>query len=76
MSALNTNATSFANIFKLLDIPLTLPVGIAIVEHSFSEIKTVKTRLHSRLTDVNLARLMKIAIDGPQLSTTDFSKNS
>ena len=36
--------------------------------------KVVKTRLSSRMNDVNLARLMRIAIEGPQLSTTDFSE--
>ena len=70
----NTYATMFPNIFKLLDILLTLPVGTATVEHSFSQMKMVKTRLRSRLNDVNLARLMRIAIEGPQLSTTDFSE--
>ena len=34
----------------------------------------VKTRLCSRLNDVNLTRLMRIEIDDPQLSTTDFSE--
>ena len=51
----NTYATMFPNIFKLLDILLTLPVGTATVEHSFSQMKMVKTRLRSRLNDVNLA---------------------
>ena len=54
MTALNTHATIFLNIFKLLDILLTLPVGTATVESSFSQMKMVKTRLHSRLNDVNL----------------------
>ena len=39
-----------------------------------SRMKMAKTRLCSRLNDVNLARLMKIAIEGPQLSKTDFSE--
>ena len=74
MTALNTYATTFPNIFKLLDILLTLPVGTATVERSFSQMKMVNTRLHSRLNDVNLTRLMRIAIEGPQLSKTDFSE--
>ena len=45
----------------------------ATVERSFSQMKMVKTRLCSRLNDVNLARLI-IAIEGPQLSTTDFNE--
>ena len=74
--ASNTYATIFPNIFELLDILLTLPVGTATctVECSFSQMKMVKTRLRSRLSDVNLARLMRIAIEGPQLSATDFSE--
>ena len=64
----------FPNIFKLLDILLTLPVETATVERSFSQMKMVKTRLRFRLNDVNFARLMKIAIEGPRLSTTDFNE--
>ena len=56
MRTLNTYATTciFPNIFKLLDILLTLSVGTATVERSFSQMKMVKTRLRSRLNDVNL----------------------
>ena len=72
MMALNTYATTFPNIFKLLDILLTLPVGTATVERSFSQMKMVNTRLHSRLNDVNLTRLMRIAIEGPQLILVKF----
>ena len=37
--------------------------------------KMVKIRLHSRMNDVNHPRLMRIAIEGPQLFTTNFSEN-
>ena len=47
MTALNTYATIFPNIFKLLDILLTLPVGTATLECSFSQMKMVKTRLRT-----------------------------
>ena len=60
------------NIFKM-DITLTLPVGRDRVERYFSQMKKVKTRLCSTLDDVNLSRLMRIAVEGLQLSTTDFS---
>ena len=70
----NTYSTMFPNIFKLLNLLLTWPVGTATVERSFRQVKMVKTRLRSRLNDVNLARQMRIAIKGPQLSTTDFSE--
>ena len=54
MTALNTYATIFPNIFKLLDTLLTLPVGTGTVKRSFSQMKMVKTRLCSSLNDVNL----------------------
>ena len=51
-------------IFNLLDILVTLHFGTATVECSFSQMKMVKTRLRSRLSNVNLVR---IAVEGPQL---------
>ena len=64
----------FPEMFKLLDILLTLPVGTASVERSFSQMKLVKTRLRNRITDDNLARLMHIAIEGPEFTVVDFDK--
>lgn len=61
----------FPETLKLIDILLSLPVGTASVERSFSQMKLIKTRLRSRLNDSNLARLMRIAIEGPQLDV-DF----
>ena len=52
---------------------LTLPVGTATGERSFSQMKLVKTRLHCRLNDANLAQLMQIVVEGPQLFTNDFN---
>ena len=40
----------FPEIFKLLDILLTLPVATATVERSFSQMKIVKTCLRNRLS--------------------------
>ena len=48
--------------FKLINIMLTLPVGTATVERSFSQMKMIKTRLRNRLNDTNLKRLMRIAM--------------
>ena len=59
--------------FKLLNILLTLPVGTATVERSFSQMKLVKTRLRNRVSDINLARLMRIAIEGPDLTAMKYS---
>ena len=53
--------------FKLLDILLAMPVGTASAERSFSPMKLIKSRLQSRISDSNLARLMCIAIEGPVL---------
>ena len=58
----------------LLDILLALPVGTATVERSFSQMKLIKTHLSSRISDVNLARLMRITIEGPELASIDFKE--
>ena len=61
----------FPEMFKMINIMLTLPVGTATVERSFSQMKTIKTRLRNRLNDTNLKRLMRIAIEGPEM---DFNE--
>ena len=46
---------------------LTIPVGTASVELSFSKMKIIKTRLRNRLGDtIDLSHLMKIVIESPQ----------
>ena len=50
---------------------MALPVGTASVERSFSEMKLIKSHLHSRLADSNLEHLMKIVVEGPQLTNVD-----
>ena len=72
--ALNT-CKYVSRIFSSFQALLSLPVGTATVELSFSQMKMVKTRQCSRLNDVYLARLMRIAIEGPQLYTTDFTES-
>ncbi len=74
MESTNTYTDIFPEIFKLLNILLTLPVGTATVERSFSQMKLVKTRLRNRVSDINLARLMRIAIEGPELTEIDFNE--
>ena len=65
----------FPNIVKLLSILLCLPVSTASVERSFSAMKTIKTRLRNRLSDVTLSHLMRIAIEGPDtLSDLDLDE--
>ena len=36
--------------------------------------KQIKTRLRNRLTDANLARLMRIAVEGPELADVNFQE--
>ena len=52
----------FPEMFKLINIMLTLPVGTATVERSFSQMKMIKTRLRNHLNDTNPKRLMRIAM--------------
>ena len=40
------------------------------------QIKLVKTRLRSRISDSNLVKLMNIAIEGPELSSIDFKEDA
>ena len=74
MEGSGTYSEIFPEIFKLLEILLALPVGTATVERSLSEMKLVKTRLRNRLSDSNLSRLMRFAIEGPELSSVDFNE--
>jgi hypothetical protein len=62
----------FPETYTLINIMMTLPVGTATVERSFSQMKMIKTRLRNRLSDENLARLMRIAIEGPEAELVDF----
>ena len=67
-------AEIFPEMFKLLNILLAMPVGMASAEHSFSQMKLIKSRLRSRISDSNLARLMRIAIEGPALKAVNFNQ--
>ena len=64
----------FPEMFKLFNIILVLPVGRASAERSFSQMKQIKARLCNRLNDANLSRLMRIAIEGPELSAVNFKE--
>ena len=48
-------------------------VGTATVHRSFSQMK-LKTRLRNQLADENLVYLMRIAIEGPDLSAVNFDE--
>ena len=64
----------FPKTWKLLNIMMALPVSTATIERTFSQMKLIKTRLRNRLSDSNLEHLIKIAIEGPSISSVDFNK--
>ncbi len=64
----------FPQMFSLMNILLAIPVSTATVERSFSQMKLVKNRLRSRLSDVSLTQLMRVAIEGPELTTVNFEE--
>ena len=50
---------------------------VTLFKHGYKEVcqmKMVKTRLRNRTSDVNLPKLMHIAIEGPDLSIIDFQE--
>ena len=49
----------FPNLNTLATISLSIPVATASVERSFSQMKLIKTRLRSRLSDTSLSHQMK-----------------
>jgi len=72
----STNKTlkpMFPNLRTLANVCMSLPVGTASVERSFSKMKMIKTRLRNRLSEKSLSHLMKISIESPQkLSDEDL----
>ena len=74
MQATDAYKGIFPQTFTLLNIILAMPVGTATVERSFSQMKMIKTRLRNRLSDCNLSRLMKLAVEGPELSDIPFDE--
>ena len=39
-----------------------------------NQMKLIITRLRSRISDINLARLLRISIEGPELNNIDFNE--
>ena len=58
--------TMFPNLSILANVCLTIPVGTASVERSFSHMKMIKSRLRNRLGEANLSYLMKITLESPE----------
>ena len=59
----NMLKTMFPSLNTLANVCLSIPVGTACVERSFSEMKMIKTRLRNRIGESSLSFLMKIAIE-------------
>ena len=55
----------------LAPLQLLLPVTKATVEHSFSDMSQVKTRLRSRLGQNTLDEAMHVCIEGPPMLSDD-----
>ena len=69
LKELSTNSmvqTMFPNFSILANACLTIPVGTASVERSFSHMKKVKSRLRNRLGEANRSYLKKIALESPE----------
>ena len=63
--------TKFPNLRILPNVCLTIPVGTASVERSFSHMNMVKSRLRNRLGEANLSYLMKIVLESPAALTDE-----
>jgi hypothetical protein len=62
----------YPNLCKLAQICLILPLSTADCERAFSTMKRVKTPLRNRLNTKTLESLMRIRLEGPQLSSFNF----
>ena len=59
----------FPNFDTLAAIALSISVSTASVERSFSQMKLIKTRLHSSLSDSRLSHLIEIGTESPDSLT-------
>ena len=69
LQELATNDTLIAllpKLHKLACCYLSLSIGTASVERSFSQMKLIKPRLRNRVGELSLSLLMKIAIEFPE----------
>ena len=63
----------FPNLSIIANICLSILVGTASVEQSFSQMKMIKTRFGNCLGEMSLSLLMKIAIESlPKMSDRDL----
>ncbi len=64
----------FPQMFCLMNILLSISMSTATVDRSFSLMKLLKNRLRNKLSDVSLAILLRIAMEGPELTDIDFEE--
>ena len=64
-------SAAFPNLSKLATILEILPVTTPTVEHTFSSMKLIKTRLRSRMGENTLDHTMRICIEGPDQLSND-----
>ena len=62
---------TFPQLSTLAYISLTIPIGTALVERTFSHIRIIKNHLRNRLGDKGLSYLMKTGIESPKNLSDD-----
>ena len=63
--------TMFPHLNTLANVCMTIPVGTASVERSFSQMKMIKSHLRNHLSGKSLSYLMKITIESPNKLSDD-----
>ena len=63
----------YSNLCKLVMIKLLMPMTTVSCERGFSALNFVKNEYRSRLSEDNLDKALRIAIEGPALENFDFA---
>lgn len=64
----------FPNVVTVIKCCLVIPVSSAQCERGFSTQNRIKTRLRTRIYNMNLVNLMRISEDSPELKNFCFEK--
>ena len=67
--------TTFLNLSILANVFLTIPVGTASAERSFSHMKMIKSHLRNQLGEANLSYLVKITLKSPEALSDEELKH-
>ena len=62
---------AYPNVATLITLALTMPVSTAGCERGFSKHNLIKNKIRARLKTENVATLMKMSLDTPDLSNVD-----